>query len=36
MDAYLIAEVLKAIDRKLAEQNNILRELIEALQRRPQ
>lgn len=34
MDAYLIAEVLKAIDRKLAEHNNLLRELIETLQRR--
>lgn len=36
MDSYIIAEALRAIDKKLAEQNSLLRELIEALQRRPQ
>lgn len=35
MDTYIIAEALKSIDRRLVEQNSLLRELIETLQRRP-
>lgn len=33
MDSYIIAEALKSIDRRLVEQNSLLRELIETLER---